>query len=219
MKYSIFLITFYSNIIFAAVINPGDTDSLGCEVLNPDRPVCLSITLSGAIEEGDADRLQELIAHFESNGIVRIGKIHLDSMGGSLFEALRIGEIIRENKIFTSVDQSAVCYSSCSLIYMAGVYKVPFGEIGIHSFYSKDLLGSNRFDSANEGYEEVSATLIEYFRKMRVPQSLLDEMNKTPHNRIRILHGEELVDYGMIGFDPVYYQVRKCIRNCVPNAK
>ena len=217
MKYTVLILLLFSNTILASIINPGDTNSYGCEILSAKTPICLSISLIGEIEKGDSKRLQELINHFSKDGMVRIGKLHLSSMGGDLVEALEIGNIVREHKIFTSVDPNKVCYSSCSLIYFSGVYRVPFGEIGIHSFYSKELLGSNNFSTANEGYEKISELLVAYFKKMRVPQAVLSEMNAVPHTKIRILSGDELASWGMVGFDPVYFQVRKCIDNCVPD--
>lgn len=45
--------------------------------------------------------------------------ISLNSPGGSLAEALKIAEIVRENQFVTFLDKGATCESACSFIFFA----------------------------------------------------------------------------------------------------
>jgi hypothetical protein len=92
------------------------------------RPVGVYIT--NAITEGDAKALQDISGELEN-----LGAVWLDSTGGDVFAAMQIGRLIRKHELATWIAVPARCYSSCALIFIAGVKRTNFGQIGLHRPY------------------------------------------------------------------------------------
>jgi hypothetical protein len=187
---------------------------LGCEHVAGDA-MCLTILYSGTVEPGDSTKFEDVMERVatylasELGKDVLVGKVHFDSPGGDVFEAMRIGHVIRKHLMATQVTKDAKCYSACVLAYLGGVMRLPVGPMGIHSFYSKDVIGTTEFENASQRYNEVSDQIEAYLRYMRVPVSLLDAMKTTPHYNLKVLTFEELERMGVIGIDPVYAQMRR----------
>ena len=55
--------------------------------------------------------------------------------GGDVDAAMKIGQIIRENEWPVTVSGNSKCFSSCALIYIAGVSRMNVGVIGLHRPY------------------------------------------------------------------------------------
>mgnify|MGYP006080514591 FL=1 len=87
-----------------------------------------NIVLNGEIIEGDLYRLKSSLQKY---GNLRID---LNSLGGSLNEALRIGEFIRSNGLATHIPNDATCASACVTIFAGGVIRTAHSSanIGIH---------------------------------------------------------------------------------------
>jgi len=85
------------------------------------------IDLVGPIEEGDGETLSRLLAqaayqpHFEFDRIVLV----LNSPGGSFAEALRLGDIVKEEIVETYVSAGTSCLSACAIVFMAGTGASP----------------------------------------------------------------------------------------------
>ena len=45
---------------------------------------------------------------------------------------MQIGRLIRKYEVTVTVNEHAKCYSSCVLIFIAGVYRQSLGQIGLH---------------------------------------------------------------------------------------
>jgi len=93
-----------------------------------------SVLVDGKIEPGDGDRFR-LQAGFLSNAIVSFR-----SDGGSVAEAIQIGEIIRLKGFSTSVSRDARCASACALAWLGGTKRLMSAEskIGFHAAYTPD---------------------------------------------------------------------------------
>jgi len=89
------------------------------------------ISISGEIEEADVAHFQRL-AVSSSKAVVII-----DSPGGALVPALKIGEIIRLKGFSTYVPSQVTCTSSCALIWVAGQKRLlaTTGRVGFHASY------------------------------------------------------------------------------------
>jgi hypothetical protein len=140
---------------------------------------------------------------------MRVGMVKLDSLGGDVAEAMKIGKLLRARQVATFVTTDAVCASSCVLVLAGGVKRIAFGPVAIHSFYSPDLLGSGDFTQSNKRYDAVARSIEDYLREMRVSRSLLDAMMKIPHDAVKELSLQELDSFGLVGIDPAYAQSRK----------
>lgn len=90
------------------------------------------IHISGEIVEADVALFQRIALGSEDAIVV------LDSSGGYLDPALKIGEIIRLKGFGTVVGNNQVCTSSCALIWVAGAkrFLTPTSRIGFHASYT-----------------------------------------------------------------------------------
>jgi hypothetical protein len=88
-----------------------------------------SVIIRGEITMADADKL-------ESSNCPR-PMIALDnSPGGDVRAGMRIGRWIRENQAATVVARNdKYCYSTCALVFIAGVDRINIGVIGLHRPY------------------------------------------------------------------------------------
>jgi hypothetical protein len=119
---------------------------------------------------------------------------------------LKIGHYARQKKLHMHVYFDFRCFSSCVIALAGGVVRLPFGDVGIHSIYSEAWLGSFDFSGADQQYNRVLDEVRGYLIRMGVNASLVDEMIKVDHERIKILSFEENVGLGLMGVDPVYRQ-------------
>jgi len=204
---------FAGKISFAGILDSGDP---GCDVTDRSS-VCITLLFSGEIEKGDAEHLSREITKVSDKGNEKIkfraAEILFDSPGGDLYEAMKIGKIIRDHLMATMVTRDSSCSSACVIAYLGGVARMPAGPIGIHSFYSKEFLGPSDYAVASKRYDDVSLQVEAYLKAMRIPVALLDEMKNTPHYNIRILKIEEMQRLGVLGIDPVYAQIRNSNEN------
>ena len=170
------------------------------------------ILIEGPIVKGDFEKFEYLA--LESGG----DPIWLASPGGDLFEAMRIGTLVRRmklsvsapdanqeiwsNKIRVKEPKNNVCASACFFIYAAGAERS--GEIlGIHRpRMTEEGLKSVSMDQAASGLLSASEVASAYLRKMGIPYSIIDRMNSTKPNDIQWL-GEEDVE-SLSGYIPEY---------------
>jgi hypothetical protein len=123
-----------------------------------------TLLMSGRIEEGDADKVINLL---QSN---RRLQLHLDSNGGSVVEALEIGEALQRYGITTHLPNGSTCASACVTIFAGGVIRTAAydAKIGIH-------MASGVF---NEYYIDVTKDIIREYGVEATPYltSLFEEM-------------------------------------------
>ncbi len=100
-------------------------------VLSDDPSVPIIIQLKGEIKSGDAEEFERLIEGQSKLTLV------LDSPGGLVREALRIGATIRLRNFATMVTADSECYSACGLVWLASErrYMAETSQIGFHAAY------------------------------------------------------------------------------------
>jgi hypothetical protein len=184
-----------------------------CDKLRED-VICMAVSLTGKIDQGDVQKLQQMITRLEAStqkGAFksRVSPVYLDSPGGSVMAAMELGRFIRSKQIATKVVKDDNCASSCVLVFAGGVKRIPAGNVIVHSFYSPDVLGTNDFAKAEAMYTQVSESVAAYLKEMRISSQLLEEMMRVPHSSARQLTVEQMLQWGLIGIDPVYAQARK----------
>jgi len=196
----------------AADVRAAAVDPPGCDILGSEK-VCAAVLISGKIEPGDTEKVNAFLSRVDQSATsalpIRIGIAYLDSPGGNVVEAMKIGRLLRSRQIGTFVTSDSLCASACVLVLAAGVHRAAAGSVEIHSFYSTAILGTGDFAGANRQYDLLTKSVEEYLREMRVPRALLDEMIKVPHSMSRRLTLEDTISLGLLGIDPVYAQVRK----------
>ena len=77
-----------------------------------------TVQITGTIWDRDAGRLQN---QFGETAPKQVPKFSLNSEGGDIFAAIRIGRLIRKLKARTVVAPRAKCHSACALIFIAGM--------------------------------------------------------------------------------------------------
>jgi hypothetical protein len=98
-----------------------------------------NIIISGTISKDDANKIAQREAGLEFGFFDPV--FNLNSLGGDLDAAMLIGRIVRRIEGRTLVAHDARCFSSCALIYIAGVNRLVkwdlsgSGLIGLHRPY------------------------------------------------------------------------------------
>ncbi|PTS86645.1 hypothetical protein DBR00_00880 [Pseudomonas sp. HMWF032] len=116
--------------------------------------------------------------------------VMLDSIGGSVSEAMRMGRLLRETGFDSLVPSTGMCQGSCVYLLAAGRNKTVRGHVGIHRPYYS---GSDSVHSASGNLSRASQ--VAYFRDMQVSLELLDAINRTEPPRMRVLSPSELARY------------------------
>lgn len=163
-------------------------------------PVSRVIEISGVIEKGDTEKLKALVEASGFSECITAGlcpynnTISLNSPGGNLVEALKLGEFIAEQNFNTLLAEGAVCESACALVFLGGYtnyegfffprrYVHETATLGIHRPYfrlpdrtfSSEEVG-NVVDIVNEGVSHATS----YLLKVGIGLGLLERMYDTP---------------------------------------
>lgn len=159
-----------------------------------------TIYLEGPIDENAADRfLSEISLRGIKNGLVFI-----NSPGGNLLSAMKLGSLIKKYGYSTFVGKEGLnkwsplpgqCYSACVLAFIGGQfrYRVPESKIGVHRF-SRTTTTNDDMDIA----QVMSATIASYLQEMSVDVGLFDRMSKAGKNELYLLNDNELKDLRVI---------------------
>lgn len=153
------------------------------------------LALTGTIDPGAADRVAaEIAAHGEY-----IRTVALDSPGGIVDEALKIGKLIRRQGYATSVAAGALCASSCPLVFAGGKERLATAQsaIGVHQIYAAAPAGSavERLAAAGTAMSEAQALTAEisrYLRQMGVDDEVWLRALETPPDRLSYFKADEL---------------------------
>lgn len=166
--------------------------------------------LSGQIRPGDA----EAITHELVVASRPIHTLSIDSSGGTVDEAIRIAEIVKNLHLSVLVKKGGKCASACFFIFLAGDNHIADGVIvngtnkGILPMNSLGVIGLHRpffapaatskIDSANFLASQNTAMkkMSEYMANEHVPQYLIDQMMSHPSNDIYWLNADEIVQLG-----------------------
>jgi len=164
-----------------------------------------TIIIDGPIVEGDYQRFIEAVANAGSTK----GMVFIASPGGSVYEAIQIGALIRDLRFETHVPgnghgggvcfglpvSECICASACPLIYLGGVRRA--GDyLGIHrTFIQRETLENLSFAEAQSAGRGQAEVVERYLRLMDAPQALFDEMRSIPSGSLRILPQDFVLKY------------------------
>jgi hypothetical protein len=157
------------------------------------------IWFKGTIVPGDEARFENLT---RDQPVVFV---NLDSAGGDVDTALRIGRIMRARGSRAFSDG---CYSACVLLYAAGVARVggidDLSEVGVHRIYFAGLDPALTQVEVQRLYAAKLLKVREYLAEMNVAPEFLALMQSAPPEKLMLLTAEELERYGLGETDPVY---------------
>ena len=190
----------------------------------PNKDFCGVALIKGRIVAGDADNV---LAFMKNEPL--LWKIQLWSMGGSLIEAIRIGEAVRKlsltteapfelggNRLLTQTSSDAktlteickgkecLCASACFVIWAGGVERIGTA-LGIHRpSLEEQYLGSLSIHDAEEQWKKIVQRTKQYLEKMEIPEKYISVMFSTDKNSIYVLGDDRTFDpfshNGMTGY-------------------
>jgi hypothetical protein len=190
--------------ILTASSNPSFSATINAEVVR-FAGIDVDVRVEGQILPGDGERLATLALSLkpeDADGFPWL-YVTINSEGGSVSEALKIGRFLRHHKASVQFRRGDQCLSSCVFILMAGVMRVTHlvdAVVGVHRPF---LFEADQDQDFERVYLETRSQLEAYLDEMRVPRSLLDLMYSVPPDEMRILSRDEL-DLFLPFMDPVY---------------
>ncbi|MDN0074027.1 hypothetical protein QU481_03880 [Crenobacter sp. SG2303] len=168
----------------------------------------VKIYLTGDIVKKDADDFSRALTHLKSDFDKKNFKkdspfskmLIIDSPGGMVDAAMRIGTLVRSNRMMVVVPINAKCLSSCVYVAAGGVLRWLYGDIGIHRPYF--------ITAQSEGFDTAMKRVIgeskAYFSRMNVSEQLANDMFATPPEEVHILGDRELKSYWLGEEDMAY---------------
>lgn len=177
------------------------------EYCNPDGKNCsVNVNYSGPIESADVEKFRSILGDAKRRTDFS-KQIMLDSPGGDVDAALKIGKLIRASHLTTA---SKECYSSCVIVLAGGVARWPMtefaglqlGKVGIHRPYT--MMGVASYEKHREKFNKLEREIKKYLREGGVSERLWDDMIKTPPESMMLLDQKQLQAYGLSGLDPAY---------------
>ena len=151
------------------------------------------VLLSGQIADGDALKFVEFIKNTKG---LPLEFVALHSPGGSITEAMTIGEEIRERGLKTLLPGHSYCYSACPYIMAGGVERIfsSYSLLGVHQHYfPKNMLIPVFF--AVQTVQEGQAKTFRHLKQMGISTEIMEHILSTPPEEIYVLSIEELQRY------------------------
>ena len=156
------------------------------ELANDGRLIATGTIVPGAAET--------FAAEIDKRGSY-VKTVVLNSPGGSVQDALKIGRMIRAKKFNTEIESSAYCASSCPLVFAGGVERAagPKAAIGVHQIFAAATpTGATLADGMNNA-QRVSAECQRYLRDMGVDTQVWVHAMETPKDQLFYFKSDELL--------------------------
>ena len=159
------------------------------------------LSLTGTIDPGSFARVEaELAARGEY-----VKRIALNSPGGSVDDAVRIGALIEVGGYDTSVDAGALCASSCPLLLAGGKERLASraAAIGVHQIYAMANAGEvptglAGIGNAMSGAQKTTAVITRFLGATGVDPAVWLHALETPPDRLYYLSPAELQKYRLV---------------------
>jgi len=162
-----------------------------------------NLEINGSITSADVDALKAIIAAYNCNG--KSIHISLNSPGGDVDAGIELGRFIRKLHGSTSVGPNSSCASSCVLVLVGGVFRIPMGAIGLHRPFSVQMNASSADAAAS--YQRNNELISTYLTQMNIPVRLLEEMNAVSPDDVRWISDTEKISLHIDGTDPLFDDV------------
>lgn len=117
--------------------------------------------------------------------------LFLSSNGGLVYIGLDLALEVGRLKIATIIPEDFGCYSACSYVFLAGVKRIAYGELGVHQISGEDL------DLI--GGQITIGDVIDVLNKFGTPPEIYPLMFSAAPNEMYILSNDELASLGLQG--------------------
>ena len=159
----------------------------------------IRIIISRDIAEPDAKEIQDISNELEYKGLY----VLLESTGGDVSAAMKIGRLVRKYDGQTLILREF--YSSCALIFIAGVKRINYGKLGLHRPFFVDAPQSRE---TLERQAPLMLTMVKsYITEMGITDNFYQQMVNTEPSKMLIY---EEGDYTSIvpATDPTYDEIQ-----------
>ncbi|WP_144813537.1 hypothetical protein [Aerolutibacter ruishenii] len=129
---------------------------------------------------------------------IRNRVLDIDSAGGQVEEAIRVGDQMAEATWSIWVREGSVCHSACVLVLAAGDTRSIAGKVGIHRLMRLKSTATTRVE-LNDELRDVTQQLRDYLSRNGVGADLADRMMTIPARNLLLLTTAELRQYGLSG--------------------
>jgi hypothetical protein len=138
------------------------------------------VEFTGGINEGAAEAIDRVIADAP-----KVTTVRLDSPGGWLREGSRMADVVRRYRLHTRVD--AECYSSCTLVFLAGVDRTAAERASVGFHRGRPIGGARR------PAEAASAKEAELYLRAGLDKAFVQRILATPNDEIWVPSHRELL--------------------------
>lgn len=180
---------------------PGPAISTPMETLRAPLEVKLTsggvLSVTGTIMPGSAETFAAEVESYAEY----VKSVALDSPGGSVRDALAMGQLIREKGFATSVAAGSLCASSCPLVFAGGKERLaaPGSAIAVHQIYaatpSDDSSMVSRLAAAGNAMSDaqtMTAEISRYLIAMGIDPEVWIRALETPPDRLSYFSPEDL---------------------------
>jgi hypothetical protein len=159
------------------------------------------LSLKGTIDPGSAARFAaEVAARGEY-----VKTVEFDSPGGSVTDAITIGELIRAHSFATSVAAGRLCASSCPLAFAGGGERHATSDsaIGVHQIYAAVSAGElpvgvRAAGNAMSDAQKTTAAITRHLVAMEIDPAIWVHALETPPDRLYYFSPDELTRYRLV---------------------
>lgn len=163
---------------------------------DPFGHLIVKLKIDGEIVNGDYKVFRDAIVEInQQNYRVEEDTVFLNSIGGAINEATKIGHEIRKNHLATKVEKNHTCRSACTFLLVAGTCRMALGEVGLHrgriseNYASKEIM--NHMLDFNSKYFD------NYLKEMDAPQEFIDLTHNIPNWDMYKLSHREKTKFGL----------------------
>jgi hypothetical protein len=158
--------------------------------------------MSGEIQRGDAARLQRFIAAHQSEAPGLTAE--LDSPGGDVDEAFRLGRMMRELLIPVVVHPPRSCVSACLFVYLSAYLRGAsaaadgtYSSFGVHRpRFDADVTRGMTVEQAEAAHNAAFVRIKAWLQAQLVPQVLIDKLLSLPSNEVYWLSQNDIDSLG-----------------------
>lgn len=158
------------------------------------------LELSGTISKADADAVDRHYRRVMAQGKPLPSMFALNSPGGDLNAAMRIGRVLRAHLQRVSVMPNATCASACVFVLAGGAVRsvTESARVGLHRPYPDDT-SRRSLQEATKLHKSITALVRAYFEEMNLPPSLVEAMIRVRPGDIEWLSADQMYSYGLVG--------------------
>ena len=168
----------------------------------------VTINIINTINDGDTEILRDALNEININNYrLKEDSVHLNSVGGSTFEAKKMGHLIRKHHVATKVNENDTCESACVLILVSGSCRMALGYVGVHR--SRSDFNYRSYDEMQRMIPTRNQSERDFFLKMGTSEDLINAFELIPAWTMRFLEDKTKLKAGLYSspeFESNYWQ-------------